>query len=99
IARAAQALVGDCDVSLTATDTGIDVQVRPERRTDPKRLAPFGRQFDLARVALGDELAWQSRAPTIRMGKATVALPVGGFLPAPSAAAGALGALVLGRRT
>jgi 23S rRNA (uracil1939-C5)-methyltransferase len=95
VARAAQALVGDCDVSLTATDTGVDVQVRPERRANPRSLAALGPQFDLARIALGDELAWQSRAPLVRMGKATVQLPIGSFLQATAAAEAALSELVL----
>ncbi|HYP47029.1 MAG TPA: methyltransferase domain-containing protein, partial [Thermoleophilaceae bacterium] len=94
IARAAQAMVGNCDVSLTATDTGLDVAVRPEKRADPRRLVPLGARFGLARISLGTDLVWQSRVPTIRMGRAVVELPAGSFLQATAAAEETLAGLV-----
>ncbi len=95
IARAAQAVAGHCDVGFTATDTGIDVVVRPEKRADPRRLVELGTRFRFARLSLGNELVWQSAIPTVRMGKANVELPPGSFLQATAAAEEALSALVL----
>lgn len=96
IAHAIWQSVGDCDVSLTATLTGLDIGVRTEKRTQPSRLMRFAqRQKGLARVALNGELVLQQVAPTVRMGKGTIELPIGSFLQATEAAESTLGALVV----
>ena len=94
IARAIYAAVGDCDVGLTATLTGIDVEVRPERRARPERLMPVLGRFGLARLSLAGELVLMSRAPVLRMGTALVEIPPQGFLQATEAAETILAGLV-----
>jgi 23S rRNA (uracil1939-C5)-methyltransferase len=94
IARAIYAAVGDCDVSLTATLTGIDVEVKPERRARPERLMPVLGRFGLARLSLQGEMVGMVRAPVLRMGKALVEIPPQGFLQATEAAETMLAGLV-----
>lgn len=89
------AVAGDCDVAFTATDSGIDIAVRTEGRLKPQRLVPLGQRLQPARLSLNGELVLQQRPPAVRMGKATVELPIGGFLQATAAAEEALAALVL----
>jgi 23S rRNA (uracil1939-C5)-methyltransferase len=82
LGRAIYPLVGDCDVSITASDTGLDVAVKAHRSASALKLAPLASQFDLARIALnGDEIA-TLRPPGLQIGKARVRLPVGAFLQA-----------------
>ena len=96
IAHAIWQAVGDCDVSLTATLTGLDIGVRTEKRAQPSRLMPFAQQQrGLARLALNGELVLQQHSPSVRMGRATVNLPIGCFLQATEAAESVLVALVL----
>jgi 23S rRNA (uracil1939-C5)-methyltransferase len=88
--------VGDCDVSFTATLTGLDIAVRTEKRVQVARLMPFAqRQKGLARLALNGEMVLQNVPPAVRMGKATVELPIGSFLQATDAAEATLSALVV----
>ena len=49
-ARALQPLAGDSDVSFTATDTGLDLSVKSERKLKPVQLAEFARTHKLARL-------------------------------------------------
>jgi 23S rRNA (uracil1939-C5)-methyltransferase len=87
IARAAHAAIGECEVSLTASLTGLDVAVRAEKRKlRAEKLVPLVAEFDLARLALNGEAVVQSRAPVVRMGRAVVELPVASFLQATEAA-------------
>jgi 23S rRNA (uracil1939-C5)-methyltransferase len=87
IGRAAYALAGECEVSLTASLTGLDVLVRAQRKSaKPEKLVPLAREFDLARLALNGEVVVQSRAPVVAMGRAKVELPVASFLQATEAA-------------
>jgi 23S rRNA (uracil1939-C5)-methyltransferase len=95
LAQLIHAVTGDCDVAFTATDTGLDIAVRTEKRLQPQRLVPLGQQLQPARLSLNGELVLQARPPAVRMGKATVELPIGGFLQATAAAEDALAALVL----
>ena len=86
---------------VTWTASGIDVDVTgverksgalsAEARTRAARAAAAG---DIARVTLAGELVYQSRAPMVRIGPATVALPAGGFLQASAEAEAAMGAVV-----
>jgi 23S rRNA (uracil1939-C5)-methyltransferase len=94
IARAAYAAIGVCDVGITATDTGLDVAIRAGRGRSTRRLLPFAQKHGLARLAFNGEMIWQSRATTLRIGKATVELPVGSFLQATAAAEQLLAELV-----
>jgi len=86
---------------VTATDTGIDVDITGvERRTGAlsadarSRIAEAAAAADFARVTLAGEVLYQARAPMVRVGRASVALPAGGFLQAVTAAEGAMAAFV-----
>ncbi len=96
----ADALGGDkpLDIQVTATDGGLDVDIRGHGPvSDGKRrvLGETARHLGLARLSIhGDVVA--SLAPTlVRMGPADVMIPPGGFLQATAAGEEALGALVL----
>ena len=95
IARAVRSVAGDADVAVTATDTGLDVNVRPERRAKPEGLAPLLARFGLARLSLGSEPIVQQQVPALGMGRARVEIPPGSFLQATAAAEETLGRLVL----
>jgi 23S rRNA (uracil1939-C5)-methyltransferase len=95
LSRAIAATIGDCDVALTASDTGLDVAVRTARRLKPEKLTLFAQRAGLARLSLNGELVLMTRPPALRMGKAVVELPIGSFLQATAAAEESLAALVL----
>lgn len=96
IARAVMAAVGEADVSFTATQTGLDVSVRTEKKqARADRLMPLAGQFRLARLSLNGEMILQAQAPAIVMGKAQVELPIGSFLQATEAAETVLGDYVV----
>lgn len=78
---------------VTLTETGLDVDVTGVEAksgglsADARlRLAEAARAGDFARATLGGEMLYLSRAPLVRFGRATVALPPGGFLQAVRAA-------------
>src|SRR5690606_18418000 len=59
--------VGDCDVSLTATLTGLDVVVTTRKRATAPRLTLVAQRLKgLARLALDGEPVLQQAAPTVR---------------------------------
>ena len=73
------------DIQVTATDAGLDVDVRgsgPLTAPLMTALARVAAQHHLARLTRHGELVAQARAPTLRMGNATVALPPAAFLQA-----------------
>lgn len=87
IARAIGAMIGPCDVSLTATDTGLDVSVKSAvKGLKGDRLIPLGNRFRLARLAFNNEMLFLSQLPRITMGRAAVELPIGSFLQATATA-------------
>lgn len=84
---------------VTLTEAGIDVDVSGvERRTgglsaDARmRAAEAAAQAGFARVTLAGEVLYQSRQPMVRIGRAAVDLPPGGFLQAVPAAEAAMAA-------
>ncbi len=96
IARAIGALIGPCDVSFTATDTGLDVSVRSEvKGLKGDRLIGLGNRFRLARLAFNREMLFLAQMPRVTMGKASVELPIGSFLQATAAAEEAIAAYVV----
>lgn len=95
LTRPIAATIGDCDVAFTATDTGLDVAVRTDKRLKPEKLTLLAQRSDLARLSLNGELVLQSRPPAVRMGKASVEIPIGSFLQATAMAEDVLGALVV----
>ena len=78
---------------VTWTGSGLDVDVTGvERRSGGlstaarARAAQAAAEGDIARVTLAGEMIYQSRAPVVQVGAATVALPPGAFLQAVPAA-------------
>jgi 23S rRNA (uracil1939-C5)-methyltransferase len=86
------------DIQVSATDAGLDVDVRgsgPLTPTLMTALARIAAKHDLARLTRHGELIALERAPTLRMGKATVQLPPAVFLQATAEGEAALARLVL----
>jgi 23S rRNA (uracil1939-C5)-methyltransferase len=87
------------DIQMTASDAGLDVDVRGSGPLSPPRAAGVARVAQaqrLARLTRHGELIAQSAVPTVRMGRAQVALPPGAFLQATAAAEEVLARLVVG---
>lgn len=98
IGRAIGARLSDCDVAVTATLTGLDVSVRAERKfaqAEHAKLAAFVPDLGLARLTVNSEVIATAVPPRIQIGKATVALPPGGFLQATSLGEETLARLVI----
>ncbi len=86
------------DIQVTATDAGLDVDVRGSGPLGARHTAALARLADshrLARLTRHGELVVQRAAPTVRMGKATVTLPPGAFLQATAEGEAVLARLVL----
>jgi 23S rRNA (uracil1939-C5)-methyltransferase len=86
------------DIQVTATDAGLDVDVRgsgPLTASLTAALAKIAVAQDLARLTRHGELIAQRRAPTLRIGKAIAALPPAAFLQATSEGEAVLARLVL----
>ncbi len=85
------------DIHVTATDAGLDIDVRgsgPLTAPLVTALARIAAKHDLARLTRHGELIALARAPTLRMGKATVPLPSAAFLQATAEGEAALAQLV-----
>ncbi|WP_407181646.1 class I SAM-dependent RNA methyltransferase [Bradyrhizobium sp. STM 3562] len=85
------------DIQATATDNGLDVDIRGSGPLQPKSIAALSRlaeQHRLARLTRHGELVLLRAQPTIAIGKATVTLPPGSFLQATVAGEETLAALV-----
>ncbi|MCC6780676.1 MAG: class I SAM-dependent RNA methyltransferase [Hyphomicrobiales bacterium] len=86
------------DIQVTATDAGIDVDVRgsgPLTTARTSALAEVATRHKLARLTRHGELVIQRAVPTVRMGRARVALPAGAFLQATAAGEEVLAQLTL----
>ncbi|MBO0755249.1 MAG: class I SAM-dependent RNA methyltransferase, partial [Bradyrhizobiaceae bacterium] len=73
------------DIQVTATEAGLDVDVRGSGRLSPQRLsalACLAEKQQIARLTRHGELVAQRAKPTVRMGRAVVPLPPGAFLQA-----------------
>jgi 23S rRNA (uracil1939-C5)-methyltransferase len=98
IAEALAAERKPLDIQVTATEAGLDVDVRGSgpltaaRMTDLARLAETHR---LARLTRHGETVAQRALPAVTMGSARVVLPPGAFLQATAAGEAVLAALVL----
>src|SRR5690606_23969416 len=78
---------GDCDISFTATNAGIDVGIRKAAKSvRVEKLVPLANSLGVARLALEGEMVLLRQSPTITMGRAEVDLPIGSFLQATAAA-------------
>jgi 23S rRNA (uracil1939-C5)-methyltransferase len=86
------------DIHVTATDTGIDIDVRGSGPLTSQRtgvLARLVEKHKLARLTRHGELVAQGSAPTLKIGKAHVLLPPGAFLQATVEGEATLAKLVL----
>ena len=73
------------DIQVTATDSGLDVDVRGSGSLDAERLAALAKVAEahkLARLTRHGELVAQRTQPLLRVGRADVPLPPGAFLQA-----------------
>ncbi|MGB8313569.1 MAG: methyltransferase [Aestuariivirga sp.] len=85
IARKLGAKLGDCDVSFTAADNGLDVTIKAERKIADEqmpRLAGLVAELNLARLNINGNLVAMRVAPIVSIGKALVQVPPGSFLQA-----------------
>jgi 23S rRNA (uracil1939-C5)-methyltransferase len=96
VARALYPLIGDGDVSITATDTGLDLAIKSERKPKPEAIAAFAQTHRLARLAFNGETRYMAQPPAIKIGRSLVELPVASFLQATQKAEETLAELVLG---
>ncbi|MCA1934096.1 MAG: class I SAM-dependent RNA methyltransferase [Asticcacaulis sp.] len=79
-------------LSVTVSDTGLDVDVRGIERSKSGGLSAQARMeialiaqssdIRLARISMADDILYQSHLPSVRFGRATVDLPTGSFLQA-----------------
>jgi 23S rRNA (uracil1939-C5)-methyltransferase len=86
------------DIHVTASDAGLDIDVRGSGPLPPHLIAALARlsgQRDIARLTRHGELIAQLRAPTVRMGNATVPLPPAAFLQATAEGEAVLARLVV----
>ena len=95
IAAALYQIAGDGDVSITATDTGLDLAIKSERKPRPEAIAAFAQAHKLARLAFNGETLFMARPPAVRIGRSLVELPVASFLQATQKAEETLAELVL----
>jgi 23S rRNA (uracil1939-C5)-methyltransferase len=85
------------DIQVTASEAGIDMDVRGSGPLSAARmsgLATIAGAQRLARVTRHGELVAQRAAPTVKMGRARIALPPGSFLQATAAGEETLARLV-----
>ena len=86
------------DIQMTATDSGMDVDVRgsgPLTSGRTTALAAVAEKYKLARVTRHGELAAQAAQPLLKIGRADVPLPPGAFLQATAEGEATLARLVL----
>jgi 23S rRNA (uracil1939-C5)-methyltransferase len=86
------------DIQITATDAGLDIDVRGSGPLSPSlmtALARIAQERNLARLTRHGELIAQQRPPTLRIGNASVPLPPAAFLQATAAGEATLARLVL----
>jgi 23S rRNA (uracil1939-C5)-methyltransferase len=98
IAEALRPSAKPLDIHATATDAGIDVDVRGSGLLAPQEalaLARIAEAHRLARVTRHGELIAQRATPMVTMGRASVALPPGAFLQATAEGEAQLSHLVL----
>jgi len=86
------------DIQVTATDSGMDVDVRGSGPLDAATMAVLARvaqRHKLARLTRHGELVAQSAQPTLKIGRASVPLPPGAFLQASAEGEAVLARLVI----
>jgi 23S rRNA (uracil1939-C5)-methyltransferase len=86
------------DIQLTATETGLDVDLRGHGELghrERQALIDVAGRHDLARLALHGDVLVERHAPLLRIGKAQLSPAPGGFLQATWAGEEALASLVI----
>ena len=99
IAEALEPQKKPLDIQATATDDGIDMDVRGSGALNAARMGVLARlaaTHGLARLTRHGELVAQRTAPSVTIGRARVALPPGSFLQSTEAGEQALARLVEG---
>src|SRR5229473_3412122 len=97
IAEAFAATHKPLDIQVTATDAGLDVDVRgsgPLTAAAMTALAQVADRRNLARLTRHGDIVAQCRSPVIRIGRAQLVLPPGAFLQATMAGEAILARLV-----
>ena len=85
VAEALESVRKPLDIQITATEAGLDVDLRGSgvlKTAAQTALVGVATRHRLARLTRHGELVAQSATPTVRVGRAEVALPAGGFLQA-----------------
>ncbi len=86
------------DIVVTASDAGLDLDLRglgPAGEAQRRALVAAAGALDLARLSNHGEVLIEARSPTLRMGRAALALPPGAFLQATAEGEEALASLVV----
>lgn len=86
------------DIQTTATEAGLDVDVRGSGPLDTAKLSELSAlatRFKLARISRHREIVTMRMPPVVSIGKARVTLPMGSFMQPTSAGEETLAALVL----
>lgn len=86
------------DIQVTATETGLDMDVRGSGPLKPDRIAALAEvagKHRMARLSRHGELVLQREPPLLTMGRARVPLPPGSFLQATAAGEATLASLVM----
>lgn len=97
IAETIETMRKPLDIQVTATDSGLDVDLRgsgPLTAVATTTLARVAGQHRLARLTRHGEIVALRTAPVVSMGRARVTLPPGAFLQATAAGEEALASLV-----
>ncbi len=98
LATALRGLGKPLDIQVTATLSGLDVDLRgsgPIGAAERARLIAAAERLDLARVSIHGEIVIERRAPRIAFGRALVTPPPGGFLQATIAGEEAMAGVAL----
>ena len=85
IAKVLAPLEKPLDITLTATQTGLDADVRGCGALDfhmTQKLMKLAQEHDLARISNHGKILLERRPPQLTMGRAILVLPPGGFLQA-----------------
>jgi 23S rRNA (uracil1939-C5)-methyltransferase len=85
------------DIQITATETGLDVDVRGHGSVSDKnrqRLIDLAAQLDLSRLSIHGDVVVERRPPAFTIGRASVVPPAGSFLQATQLGEETLAALV-----
>lgn len=98
VARKLGSRLGDCDISLTAADNGLDVSIKAERKMADEqmpKLAALVAELNLARLTINGNMVASRATPVVSIGKTLVQVPPGSFLQATKSGEEALANLVV----